>query len=67
MPKVAKYYDYEPNRPANIIFVALFAAVTLAHTFFMFRMKTWYFIPFVVGILCKSASCPIGPPSRSNA
>jgi len=58
VPKIAKFYDYEPNRPANIIFAVLFAAVTLAHTFSMFRMRTWYFIPFVVGILCEYTACP---------
>ncbi|KAK4228681.1 RTA1 like protein-domain-containing protein [Podospora fimiseda] len=54
LPKVAKYYDYEPNMAANIVFVVLFATVTLGHSFFMFKMRTWYFIPFVIGVLFEA-------------
>ncbi|KAK4168144.1 RTA1 like protein-domain-containing protein [Cladorrhinum sp. PSN259] len=49
-----KYYEYAPSMAANIVFVVLFVLVTLGHTFFMFKMRTWYFIPFVVGILFEA-------------
>ncbi|KAK3998194.1 RTA1 like protein-domain-containing protein [Cladorrhinum sp. PSN332] len=54
VPRIAEYYDYEPNMAANVVFVVLFLAATLGHSFFMFKMRTWYFIPFVIGILFEA-------------
>lgn len=44
-----KYYNYDPNFAAAAIFVVLFAASSLLHLFQLFKNRTWYFIPFVVG------------------
>ncbi|CAK7221343.1 hypothetical protein SBRCBS47491_004496 [Sporothrix bragantina] len=44
-------YHYNPSKAAAIIFVILFAVATFAHIFLMFRRRTWYFIPFIIGLL----------------
>lgn len=63
-----KYYAYSPSLPAAIIFAALFALVTVLHSFQMFRSKTWFMIPFVIGglletggYICRSISATEAP------
>lgn len=46
-------YNYNPSGVAAIIFIALFGLTTLAHIFQMIRSRTWFFIPFVIGGICK--------------
>lgn len=48
-----KLYRYDPNMAATVIFIVLFATVTILHTYQLLRTRTWYFIPFVVGGYCK--------------
>jgi hypothetical protein len=48
-----KFYRYEPNIPANAVFVVLFAITSIGHSFFLAKKRTWYFIPFLIGCLCK--------------
>lgn len=45
-------YYYNPSATAAAIFVVLFLVITLIHTYQMFRTKTWYFLPFVLGGHC---------------
>lgn len=45
-------YRYYPNLPAAAIFAVLFGATTIAHSFFMWRRRTWYFTPFIIGGCC---------------
>ena len=47
------------------MFIACFALTTLVHTFQLFRTKTWFMIPFVVGGSCTSPllSFPRSPSS----
>ncbi|KAF7173391.1 hypothetical protein CNMCM5623_005620 [Aspergillus felis] len=42
-------YEYYPSMAAGVIFVILFGFVTLLHTFHLFRTRTWFFIPLVIG------------------
>ncbi|KAH7385508.1 RTA1 like protein-domain-containing protein [Phaeosphaeria sp. MPI-PUGE-AT-0046c] len=42
-------YRYHPSNVAAIIFVVAFSATTLLHVFQLFKKRTWYFIPLVVG------------------
>ncbi|OGE49975.1 hypothetical protein PENARI_c019G09408 [Penicillium arizonense] len=42
-------YTYNPSIAAAVIFVILFAVTTLLHTFHLFRTRTWFFIPLVIG------------------
>jgi hypothetical protein len=46
-------YLYEPSVTAPIVLVALFAVTTGIHAFQMFWTRTWFFIPFFSGGLCK--------------
>lgn len=46
-------YRYHPSRIAAIVFAVLFAITTAFHIFQLIRRRTWYFIPLVVGGLCK--------------
>ncbi|KAJ5757114.1 uncharacterized protein N7511_007296 [Penicillium nucicola] len=42
-------YTYNPSIAAAVIFIILFAVTTLLHTFYLFRTRTWFFIPLVIG------------------
>ncbi|KAF1917550.1 RTA1 like protein-domain-containing protein [Ampelomyces quisqualis] len=55
MPELQKYkgavyiWDYVPSLPLAVAFAALFALVTAAHTWKMYRTRIWFCIPFVIG------------------
>lgn len=42
-----------PSNEAHTIFVVLFAITTLLHVFQLWRTRTWYLIPLVVGGVCE--------------
>lgn len=46
-------YNYDPSGVAAIIFVALFGLTTFVHIFQMIRSRSWFFIPFIIGGICK--------------
>jgi hypothetical protein len=46
-------YHYDPSLAAAAISAILFLATTLAHTWQMFKHKTWFFVAFIVGEFCK--------------
>jgi hypothetical protein len=46
-------YEYNPSTEAAALFGALFGISTAWHAFQLFRGRTWYFIPFLLGGLCK--------------
>ena len=48
-----KLYRYDPSLSSAIVFVVLFIITTGAHVFQMFKYRTWYFVPFVIGGFCK--------------
>ncbi|PVI00573.1 RTA1-domain-containing protein [Periconia macrospinosa] len=48
-PNVWVPYRYKPSKAAAIAFLALFTLTTLLHTYQIYKRRTWYFIPFVVG------------------
>lgn len=43
------FYHYQVSMPAAIIFVVLFGLATALHLFQMFRSRTWFMVPFVIG------------------
>jgi hypothetical protein len=47
-------YRYYPSNVAAIIFVIAFAVTSLLHVFQLFKKKTWYFIPLIIGGFCTS-------------
>ncbi|KAK6602369.1 RTM1 [Botrytis cinerea] len=48
------YFTYNPSEPAAYGFVALFALLTLAHIIYMFPLRSWYFISFILGGICET-------------
>lgn len=55
-PEGFKYYHYNPSGAAAGIMFAAFAAATGYHLWKMFRARTWFFIPFVIGGFCKTGT-----------
>lgn len=49
-------YHYEPSLAAAVIFAACFGLSTAWHGWQLVRWKAWYFIPFMVGGICKQLS-----------
>ncbi|XEV01507.1 hypothetical protein FSHL1_006794 [Fusarium sambucinum] len=48
------FYNYEPSLPAAAAFVIIFTITILVHLWQMFRSRTWYFIPFIIGCLFEA-------------
>ncbi|KAJ5109711.1 RTA-like protein [Penicillium argentinense] len=44
-----KAYEYYPSLGAAVLFILLFLTITILHTFHLFRTRTWFFIPMVIG------------------
>lgn len=42
-----------PNVPAACLFAVLFFLVTMVHTYQLFRTRTWWLLPFLIGGYCK--------------
>ncbi|KAB8237135.1 hypothetical protein ETB97_010308 [Aspergillus alliaceus] len=45
------FYHYDPSMAAAVIFIILFSGTTIFHIYQMFRTRTWFFIPFVIGCI----------------
>lgn len=43
------FYQYRPSKTAGFAFMALFALATLGHLIYFFWLRTWFFIPFLLG------------------
>ncbi|CAG9983982.1 unnamed protein product [Clonostachys byssicola] len=50
-----KLYHYDPNRGAAGAFVALFIICTIFHLYKLVRCRTWFFIPFIIGLAFEAA------------
>lgn len=48
------WYNYTPSMAAAVIMCIVFFAASFFHIFMVIKHKTWYFIPFIIGCLCKS-------------
>lgn len=50
-PYRGDYYlwQYVPSLPAAVVFLVLFAAITGAHCFRIFKTRLWFCLPFVIG------------------
>ncbi|KAE8332915.1 RTA1 like protein-domain-containing protein [Aspergillus sergii] len=44
-----KLFYYDPSLAAAVIFIICFLATTILHTYQLFRTRTWFFIPFLLG------------------
>jgi hypothetical protein len=47
------FYNYNPSMPAAVIFIVVFGLAAILHTWQLLRSRTWYFIPFLIGCLCR--------------
>ncbi|KAG9197703.1 hypothetical protein G6514_001130 [Epicoccum nigrum] len=47
--RVFVLYRYTPNLAAAVTFIVLFLLTTLFHTFQIWRKRTWYLLPLIVG------------------
>ena len=67
---VFQFYYYEPSMAAAAIFVVAFGITTLLHCWQMFKTKTWFLIPFLIGGFCTCLPPPIPtqpfPPSTAS-
>lgn len=50
------FYQYRPNQVAGYTFMALFSLATLGHIVYIVRLKTWIFIPFILGGIGEQTS-----------
>jgi hypothetical protein len=50
------YYFYDPSLAASTTFIVLYALSAAHHAFLLVKHRTWYFIPFLLGIICKTSS-----------
>jgi hypothetical protein len=46
-------WDYVPSLPLAIVATTVFASLTIFHIFRLFRTRTWFCIPFIIGGLCE--------------
>jgi hypothetical protein len=46
-------WDYVPSLPLAIVATVVFASLTILHTFRLFRTRTWFCIPFILGGACE--------------
>ena len=68
---VFKLYHYDPTTAGAVIFVLLFLGTTCFHSYQLWRARTWFTIPLVLGGVCEShhedlcgAGCEVRRTSR---
>ncbi|KAH7407237.1 RTA1 like protein-domain-containing protein [Cadophora sp. MPI-SDFR-AT-0126] len=49
MGEFSKYWEYEPSLAAAVIFSLTFAILSIYHTSRLFKTRTWFCIPLVIG------------------
>ncbi|CAI4212000.1 unnamed protein product [Parascedosporium putredinis] len=52
--QIVVFYYYRPNQPAAYTFVALFGLATLGHLIYLIRLRSWFFIPFILGGIAET-------------
>ncbi|KAF7556985.1 hypothetical protein G7Z17_g1067 [Cylindrodendrum hubeiense] len=48
------HYKYDPSLAAAAIFIVCFAASGIYHTIQVVKLKSWYFIPFIIGCVVEA-------------
>ncbi|KAJ5880674.1 Protein RTM1 [Penicillium subrubescens] len=48
-------YRYTPSIPAAVVFAAIFLIVTILHGIQLWRYRTYFFVPFIIGLLFECA------------
>jgi hypothetical protein len=49
-------YRYVPSIAPAVTFVIVFAVLSILHLIRLIRYRTFFFIPFVVGLICEFCS-----------
>ncbi|CZR58893.1 related to RTA1 domain protein [Phialocephala subalpina] len=44
-----KHWNYNPSVPAAVVVTVIFAALTIFHVFRLFRTRTWFCLPLIIG------------------
>lgn len=52
-------WNYVPSLPLSIVATIIFALLTSIHIFRLFRSRTWFCIPFIIGATCEFKSTHI--------
>jgi len=47
-------YRYVPSLAAAVIFIIIFGVLTTVHIVKMLKLRSWFFVPFVLGGVSKS-------------
>ncbi|KAL6900048.1 RTA1 like domain-containing protein [Trichoderma evansii] len=50
-----EFYHYDPSFAAAVLFTILFILAAIRHTQLVFKNRTWYFVPFLIGCLFELA------------
>lgn len=59
-------YRYTPSIAAASIFAAIFLAITVFHCIRLLRCRAFFFIPFIIGLLCEDSLQRTGRNSRKT-
>ena len=46
-------YRYTPSIPAAVIMAVAFGFLGVFHAYRLIRERTYFFIPFIIGLICK--------------
>jgi hypothetical protein len=57
-----KAYLYDPSMAAAAIFIVLYGIVTGMHSYYLFRTRTRFFIPMVLGGYCQRPPSVLSSP-----
>lgn len=60
------FYRYDPSMGGAVLFAILFMGTTFYHIFQMFKTRTWFFIPYVIGGLCTYTLTLYASYTRAN-
>lgn len=53
-------YRYTPSIAAASIFAAVFLVITIFHCIRLWRCRAYFFIPFIIGLLCENSPISSG-------
>jgi hypothetical protein len=48
-------YRYVPSIPAAAIMAAVFGLLAMGYLYRIVTHRTYFFVPFIIGLLCKSS------------
>ena len=51
-------YRYTPSIPAAVVMAVAFGFLGVFHAYRLIREKTYFFIPFIIGLICKFSLSP---------